>query len=227
MNRIKKPTFYLAAAALCAAFPLSASAVVSVSLNVFPTDSAAADNGGDWTLVAKTDNPNGIAAINAIMRDVDNGFSPREIFLSGDIGAIDPINAGGPNERPPYLDLGGGLTDLIYGQDISDPGSVVPRVGTLATSDGPDPLGDPIWDDATIIAFGTYSGVVPGFSMSSAQTFDVDANELDTTTPPFSASDDGATQAVVRVIPEPTAVVLSIIGCTALFARRREAGGQT
>jgi len=180
------------------------------------------ERGGDWTLVAKTDNANGIAAINAFLQDVDNAYGPDssditddDITLSTDIGAINPIDQGGLNERPPYLILGGGATDLLYGQDLSDPGSVVTLVGTFATSDGMDPLGDAAWDDATIIAFGTYSGFVPSFNS-------IDANELDQTSSPFSASMAVPTTSVVRVaVPEPASLALLLLACSSFAMRRR------
>ena len=198
----------------------TASARVDVSLNVFPTSLGNPSGGGNWTLVALTDNPNGIVAINALLQDVDNGRivdgdPQNDITLSDDIGAIDPIAEGRPNEQPPYLDLGGGATDLIYGQSISEEETVVTMVGTLASSDGPDPLGDPAWDDATIIAQGTYSGAVPSFN-------GVDANELSTLVPPYTAMAAIPTTSVVRVaVPETSTAVLGVWAIVAMGCRRR------
>jgi len=210
--------------AIIAAFTIAAQgqAEVNVSLNVFPTALINPNGGGDWTLVAKTDNPNGIVAINALLQDVDNAYGPDssditddDITLSTDIGAINPIDQGGMNERPPYLILGSGATDLIYGQNLFDPSSVVTLVGTLATSDGLDPLGNAVWDDATIIAFGTYSSDVPSFN-------GIDANELDQMSSPFSASMAVPTTSVVRVaVPEPASVALLLLACSPFAMRRR------
>lgn len=185
-------TLSLCAVALAAMSVSSAFAVVDISLNLRYTDPANPSEGGTFQLVAQTDDPNGIAAINALLQDVDNGAT--DITMNAGIGAIDPIDAGGANERPPYLDLGGGATDLIYGQDISDPGSVVVAVGTGSGAPGdigPDPLQNSIWDNASLIASGTFGATRPSFNGA-------DANELDGTSGPFTASDDGTTGTTVR-----------------------------
>lgn len=219
-NRIHTVLSAVAGTAMLTAGAASTYAVVSVSLNVFPTDVGNPDNGGAWSLVAKTDNPNGIAAINAELVNVDNGVNPDEIQFNSGIGASDPIFPGRPNERPAYVPFGT-LTDLLYGQDISIPGAVIVGVGTAITSDGPDPLGNPAWDDATLIASGTYTAMVPSFTIHSSMSPVVFANELSTASAPFGAQHADIAQAVVRVVPEPSAAVLALGGCIAWLPRRR------
>ena len=119
--------------------PGVASATVDVSLDVVPTNPAMPDEGGQWSLVAKTDDPDGIAAIRVSLDGVDNGSihagDPQDdIALEPDIGALAPIVQGG-NSRPPYLAYGV-TTELLYGQDLSSPPSVVTAVPTPVTTLG-------------------------------------------------------------------------------------------
>lgn len=209
-RRQLRPTPILAAA--LAALALPAAAAVDLSLNVIPTDLESPHAGGDWSLVVKTDDGNGMAALRATLLGADNGAvadgdTQDDISIPSGLGAIDPVpTSAGP--RPPYLDLGGGVTELIYGQDISDGVSVVTGVGTSATGGGPDPLGEAAWDDATTIFSGTYPASVPGFA-------GLDANELDQSSPPFTASAATVTS-VVRVLPEPGASPSFAAGAAAL-----------
>lgn len=192
-------TLALCAVVLAAISVTNAFAVIDVALNLRYNDPADESEGGTWQLVANTDSPNGIAAVNALLQGVDNGRivdgdAADDITVNSGIGAIDPVDAGGANEQPPYLDLGGDATDLIYGQDISDDASVVTGVGTGAGSagdNGADQFGNSAFDNYALIASGSFSGARPSFNGA-------DGNELDGTSSPFTASDDGATTSSVR-----------------------------
>ena len=188
-----------------------------VTLEVTPS-SPAPGAPGTWELFGRieetgvgVDGSFGIAAIRALLVDIDFGTEGDAITLVDDIGAINPIDEGGPNERLPFLLLDDGTIDIIYGQDISDGPSVVPFVGV-----GGDAL----------IAFGTYSaGLSPSFGKDMANPDNIkftDGNFLNTDTPPFGAAvppDNVFT--VVRVIPEPTSLALLLICGIALTNQRR------
>ena len=112
------------------------------------------------------------------------------INMAGGIGAIDPIAAGMPNERPPAVMTSGGTLDVIYGQDISTAGSVVGGVGV---------------GSRTFIVGGTFADAMtpPAFGDDDfART--TDGNFLDTAVPgPFSLALpwDDATLNVMNVTP--------------------------
>jgi len=166
-------------------------------------DNAVPDSPGTWDLLARivlnggtADGSNGLAAIRALLDGIDFGAGGDAVILASDIGAINPIDEGGPNERLPVLDLGGGTFDILYGQDISDSTAVIGGVG--------------IGGDRLIVS-GTFSaGQVPAFGFDGS--FMTDANFL--AQPAGSAqtaafAPDNIILAVnTRVVPEPTSLVL-------------------
>jgi hypothetical protein len=178
---------------------------VDLSMNIFPTNLANPNGGGTFEVVAKTDSPFGIAGVSAYLKDVNLA----SITMEMGIGAITP-----------FAGSFGGVINVVYGQDVAS-GPVVLGVGTLATSDGPDPLGDPTWNDATRLFIGTYSSVVPMFTTLGANT--TDANTLSTNVgPPFNFGIDAVTTTVVRVeIPEPASIGLTITGMLGMIVVRR------
>ena len=106
---------------------------------------------------------NGLAALRALIDNIDFGTHGEAVNIPIGIGAIDPIDLGGPNERPPVLQTSGGTLDIIYGQNISVPGSVVGGVGV----------------SRTLIIDGTFSDVVipPAFG-DDDHGFKTDGNFL-------------------------------------------------
>jgi hypothetical protein len=76
---------------------------------------------------------NGLAALRALIDNIDFGTNGEAVNIPTGIGAIDPIDPGGPNERPPVLQTSGGTLDIIYGQNISVPESGVGGVGVSRT----------------------------------------------------------------------------------------------
>jgi len=111
---------------------------------------------------------NGLAALRALIDNID--FAR----ISTGIGAIDPIDLGGPNERSPVLQTSGGTLDIIYGQNISVPGSVVGGVGV----------------SRTLIIDGTFpsAGTPPAFGDDDGG-FTTDGNFLDVPAPgPFGGA---------------------------------------
>lgn len=67
----------------------------------------------------------GLAAVRALIDNVPLGG----VTLAGDIGAIDPINLGGSNQRPAVVGTLGGTIDIIYVQNLAAPATVVEGVG--------------------------------------------------------------------------------------------------
>lgn len=190
--------------ALCAVSSRDAvAAKVDLSLNVFPTNVALPNNGGTWRIVAKTDAPLGIAAISAYL----SGVTFPGLTVESDIG-----HANLPSG------IFNGVVNALYGQDIAN-GPIVQGVGTLSKSDGADPLGNPVWNDATRIFSGTYGGVVPSFTLQGQNQ--TDANVLVFTTPGQPAA-DADTSTVVRVqVPEPASFVGGFFAALATIAVRR------
>jgi len=112
--------------------------------------------GGTWELFAEVtgsggvDGSDGISAVRALIDGIDFGTGGDAVTIASGIGAINPVNGG-----PPVLDLGGGVIEVLYGQDISDFGSVVLGVGTSSRA---------------LLASGTgdFSGGAPSFGMDGS-----------------------------------------------------------
>lgn len=136
----------LCAVALAAMGMTAAQADVNVALNLRYNHPGDPSVGGTWTLVATTDDPNstGITALSVRLLDMPQA------------GVVDPnighdINGG---------DLVIGLfntdqTEFVYGQDPND--GLVGNVGLAGSpsNQGADPLGNSVWNNASVIATGT------------------------------------------------------------------------
>ncbi|TWT92449.1 hypothetical protein Pla108_40740 [Botrimarina colliarenosi] len=127
------------------------------------TYGSGAGSAGIWELFGRVDSTPGgangdfgLSAVRALLNDVDFGVDGSAISLSSGIGALDPINSGGANERPPAILLGDGTIDLIYGQDLSESNgnTVAFGVGVVGNS---------------LLASGTFSaGMTPSFGQDSS-----------------------------------------------------------
>jgi hypothetical protein len=197
------------ALALAASPQLATAAIVNLSMNVFPTNLANPNGGGTWRIVAKTDSTQGIAGISAYL----NNVNVAGLGVEPDIGSI--LNGGNP-----FVTTIGSVVNIVYGQNTAT-GPLVAGVGTLATSDGPDPLGNPVWNDATRIFSGNYSSIVPSFAIAGIN--ETDANTFAQVIVGLAAL-DADTRTVVRVaVPEPATMALALFGVmgAAAVARRR------
>jgi hypothetical protein len=158
-------------------------------------------------MVAKTDAPLGIAGISAYLLNVNIAG----LGIEPDLGSI-------LNDGQPFAGMIGSAVNITYGQDVAS-GPIIVGVGTLSMSDGPDPLGNPTWDDATRIFSGAYSSIVPSFTIAGANS--TDANVLIFTTPGNPAQ-DADTSTVVRVaVPEPANIVAGLTAVFGVLAARR------
>ena len=197
----------LGVAALAAASGLASAQNVDLSLNVFPTIIANPNGGGNWTLVAKTNWVNGIAAINTYI----SGINAEGITYAPGINA-ELLNGG------PFV-IAGNPVNALYFQNTAAAGVIV-GVGTPSFSPNVDPLGNPAWNNATAIFMGTYPGTVPFFAPKGSNV--TDANVLSTPTAPFNNSLDAETSFIVRVqVPEPATGVLASVVTIGLARRRR------
>lgn len=114
---------------------------------------------GSWQLLGRVEDSGdgangdfGLSAVRFFLTDIDFGTAGEAILLAPDIGALDPLNAGQPDERPPAVLRGDGVIDLIYVQDLSSD-TIVFEVGASADA---------------LLATGTFSaGMSPGFGRDS------------------------------------------------------------
>ncbi len=205
----------LVAVALTALATPSAYADVDISLNIVFNDFLDPNQGGSWSLVAKTDTP-----------DSDGIVALTSRFGLGTIPAAGTVN---PNIGHDILggNLGiftspdpNGFVEFLYGQD-PDPNSPIPGlVLGVGLPGGPsdvglDFLGDPTWDNASEIAFGTIPDltIIPDFLLAAA-------NEV------FETIGGGIVMAnigetVVRFVPEPGTALLGLLACIGCGCRRR------
>jgi hypothetical protein len=178
---------------------------VMLSMNVFPTNLANPNGGGTWTILAKTDSTQGISAISAYLLNV----STVGLDVENDIGhdLADPL----------WANIGGAI-NLVYGQDLTT-APLVGGVGTLALSDGPDPLGDPAWDGATKIFSGNYGSIVPSFTIAGSNV--TDANTFAQVVVGVAAINANTTTVVRVAVPEPATIGLALCAVVGVAALRR------
>ncbi len=206
----------LVAVALTALATPSAYADVDISLNIVFNDFLDPNQGGNWSLVAKTDTPDSDGIVSLVIR-FELGTIPAAGTVNPNIGHdILGGNLGIGTSFVPYYTF----VEFIYGQN-PDPGSPIPGlVLGVGLPGGPsdvglDFLGDPTWDKASEIAFGTIPNlsIIPEF-LSAA------ANEVfETIGGGIVAADIGVT--VVRFVPEPGTALLGLLACIGCGCRHR------
>jgi MYXO-CTERM domain-containing protein len=203
MNMKRGLVFTVCAAALVVGSSVAQAQNVQLSLNLRYTDPADPTEGGTWFLVAKTDDTDGIAAISAYISNITAGIAGSSYgpgtgagsasypaTTAATIGAI--LNGGNP-----FKGTISGAENIVYGQDTAN-GPIVADVGQGAGMPGNtpvDPLRNPAWNNAAIIASGTFAGSRPAFVTAGANV--TDANTLAGTTLNVGAQ-DAATTTTVR-----------------------------
>lgn len=177
---------------------------VSLSLNLRYTDPADPSEGGTWQLVAETNSTIGIAAISAYISNIsDTGivYGNGGTITGATLGVI--LNGG-----QPYKATIGSAVNVVYGQDTAagpivggvGRGDAIAAPGEIAT----DPLRNPTWNNASLIASGTFAGGGnagnqfnrPAFVTAGANS--TDANTLSGLVAPANQSLDATTTTIVR-----------------------------
>lgn len=176
--------------ALCVGVANADDATITLDL----TYSSGAGSAGTWQLLGRVDDTAGPAngqfgfsAVRSLIDGIDFGTEGDAITLASGIGAINPIAANTPFERPAILQQVGGTIDLVYGQDLSEsetfPGSgvfnsVIANVGNS---------GD------TLLASGSFTaGLTPAFGQDNtgAVTYFTAALFLPSSSGPFGQAID-------------------------------------
>jgi len=181
-----------------AAYSGQAQAAVNLSLNLRYNDPADPSEGGTFTLVAKTDNANGIAAINTYLSNINTAgltFTAGNNQLSGG----------------PYVTAVTGGTNVVYGQDTSS-GTLVMNVGRTGgpTNIATDPLRNPTWNNASSIFTGTFGGTRPAFITVGANSTDANVFNAGTTTTPLPAGGVVAAGTVTTIVRGDSLISLGL-----------------
>lgn len=164
----------MCAVALAAFSINTASADVDVALNLRYTDPADPNQGGTWTLVAISD-AGGIAGVVARIED---GTIPAAGTVGAGIGH--DIN-GNLLEIGTFVDPNGpDFVEFVYGQDPNGPITDVLNVGLAgaAANQGADPLHNSAWDDASVIATGSFLGSRPLSVLGAATEYDPNSGAI-------------------------------------------------
>jgi hypothetical protein len=162
MNMKRSLILPLCAVALAAIGMSAAQADLNVALNLRYDNPADPNEGGTWTLVALGD-PNSDGLVGLVTRFTDLAAAGT---VDGSIGH--DINGGA-------LKVGtfSGETEFVYGQDPND--GLVHSVGLVGgpSDQGADPLHNADWDDASVIATGSFGGDRPVFVSAAGNVTDV------------------------------------------------------
>jgi hypothetical protein len=190
MNMKRGLVFTLCALALAASTAQAAN--VGLSLNLRYADPADPSEGGRWFLMATTDSTIGLAGVSAYISGIDttgivlgNATAAGGYTLVGNTVTGSIANGGNPYNGV-FEDGAVDPVNVVWGQDIAVGGAITPNVGRVG---GPgaiaaDPLKNPTWDNAALLASGTFSGATrPAFVDDvGPQNNDTGANTLASTT---------------------------------------------
>lgn len=141
------------AASLAVVMFTSAQAVVDVGLELRYTHPADPSQGGEWRLVAKTNDAGGIAGLSAVLTGIDT-TNLAFVGAGHDIAPVDQ-----------FVDYGNGAYNVVYGQSLVSLTNGVGTAGGPGTP-RPDPFGNSAWNNSHVLITGTFSGTRPGFGSS-------------------------------------------------------------
>jgi len=157
---------------------------VQLSLNLRYADPADPTEGGRWFLVAKTDSAFGLAGVSAYISNIDTaGIALGNPTAVGTYPVVGNTVTGSiANGGNPYNGVFGGVVNVVWGQDISATGAITANVGRTGGpgSIASDPLKNAAWNNAALLASGTFGATRPAFAPSGANV--TDANTLQSTT---------------------------------------------
>ena len=198
-----------------AVFASSAIADVHVSVNVVPYDQLDLSQGGEWSIVAKSDTPDSDGIVALVTQFVTGTMpvSPLQAVVNPNINHWNPITDG----TELLATDNGVIVDYLYAQDPFETFLLGVGLPGGPSDVGADFLGESFWDNSSEIAFGTIS------DLTNPPIFDdVGANEIfEILGGQLLPAEIGLT--VVRFIPEPSSALmtLSCFACCA-WRRRRE-----
>ena len=176
--------------AMLAAFGISAAqADVDVALNIRYNDPADPNEGATWSLVALSDTASSTGITGLVAR-----FNAGTIVPTGTVeaGIGHDIN-GGTLVSGSFVDPNGpDYEEFVYGQDPND--GLTANVGLVGgpTDQGADPLRNPVWDNASLIATGTIAGGVRPTALLAAANEEIGGNITLATIGNFSVRGDAA-----------------------------------
>jgi hypothetical protein len=198
MNMKSGLVFSLCALAL-AAYCGQAQAAVNMSLNLHYTDPADPSEGGTFQLVAKTDSPNGISALNAYLSNINTAglvYGNGTTITATTLGAI--TNTGAVVFQTPVT---GGF-NLLYGQDTAN-GPVVKNVGRGNGTPGnvtPDVFKNNAWNNVALLVSGTFGATRPAFISAGANSSDANVFANANTVTPLASGDVIAAGTVTTIV---------------------------
>jgi hypothetical protein len=153
---------------------------IALSLNLRYTDPADPSEGGTWYLVAKTGSTDGIAGVSAFIQNINtagmllgNGGVAANGYAAVSSTDIGSIVATAPNS--PYNGTFSGFVNVVYGQNtaVVENGSIKLDVGGGAGTPGNialDPLKNAAWNNAALLASGTFGATRPVFGTAGLTT---------------------------------------------------------
>lgn len=155
--------FSLCAVAVAAIGMNAAQAAVNTALNLYYTDPADPSDGGTWTLVAVDTDPNSAGIVALTVRFDD--LAPAGT-VNGSIGHnINPDNGNALVIGVFEVDE----TEFVFGQDPNEGLTFGVGLAGGPSDQGVDPLGNFVWDNASIIATGSFGSLRPSVVANSVE----------------------------------------------------------
>lgn len=180
---------------------------VNLSLNLHYNQPADPSLGGKWYLMAKTTSTfGGIAQINAYLSNIDAfgvKYGNGGVVGNGYNVSVTAATLGAQlNNGQPYVGAFGDITNVVYFQNTAT-GPIVQGVGRGEFIAAPgeisvDPLGNPAWNGASLIASGTFGAQRPEFVSYLGHPTSALCLPLGGTTPPLNFAVAANTIASVR-----------------------------
>lgn len=155
---MKRSLFMSLLAVACVAMTISqAMATIDLELNLRYDDPNTESAGGSWELLALTDATEGIAGLSVNISGIDSTIADNNGNTNWNISE---------NQV-----LGNGDVEIVLGYDLAATGPLVGTIGGPGDA-GADDLGNSAWDNAALLASGTFDGSArPAVSLAEANEF--------------------------------------------------------